>query len=193
VSPRLVYPAAGAAWLAVATALGVSGRTAALAPPAPQIVLVALTVALVAAGSRVPSFRAWLLAPDLRAVIAVHLTRLVGFYFLVLHRRGELPFAFAVPGGIGDAVVALTAVAWLVAPAAPEALPRLLAAWNLFGLIDILFVVVTAARLAIADPASMQALLRLPLSLLPTCIVPWIIASHLLVSVRLRRAAAAVS
>jgi hypothetical protein len=45
-------------------------------------------------------------------------------------------------------------------------------------LIDILFVVATASRLARADPDSMNALLRLPLSLLPTFLVPLLIADH---------------
>ena len=52
-------------------------------------------------------------------------------------------------------------------------------------LADILFVVVTAARLGVADPESMAALLRLPLSLLPTFLVPLIIASHVVLGVRL--------
>jgi len=55
------------------------------------------------------------------------------------------------------------------------------------GLADILFVVVTAARLGVADPESMAALLRLPLSLLPTFLVPLIIASHVVLGVRLAR------
>jgi hypothetical protein len=48
-------------------------------------------------------------------------------------------------------------------------------------LIDILFVVATALRLAIADPESMNALLHLPLSLLVTFLVPFIIADHVVV------------
>ena len=47
--------------------------------------------------------------------------------------------------------------------------------------------VATAARLAAADPGSMVALLRLPLSLLPTFLVPLIIASHVILGVRLTR------
>jgi hypothetical protein len=50
-----------------------------------------------------------------------------------------------------------------------------------WALIDILFVVATALRLAIADPESMNALLHLPLSLLVTFLVPLIIADHVVV------------
>jgi hypothetical protein len=55
------------------------------------------------------------------------------------------------------------------------------------GLIDILIVVTTATRLALRDPDSMVALLQLPLSLLPTFLVPLIIFTHLIIAIRLFR------
>ena len=60
------------------------------------------------------------------------------------------------------------------------------------GLLDILFVVATAARVGTADPESMRALLVLPLSVLPTFLVPLIIASHVAIAVRLMRTPAMV-
>ena len=165
-------------WLIAAIALGASGRLTALRPPAPQLVLVGLTLALLLAGWLVPGFRLWLAGLNIRQIIALHLARFVGIYFLVLYGRGELPYAFAVPGGWGDIAVALGAlVLVLLVPDLAAHRPWVLA-WNVIGFGDILFVVATASRLAFADPESMHALLQLPLSLLPTFLVPLIIASH---------------
>ena len=60
--------------------------------------------------------------------------------------------------------------------------------WNTLGLIDIIFVAFSALRFGLRDWQSMAALRALPLSLLPTFLVPLIIASHVLIFVRLRPA-----
>jgi hypothetical protein len=159
------YVTIGLAWLALATAMGVSGVTRDMRAPTPQLVLAGLTAALVLGYRRVRGFRNWLDGLTLRSILALHLTRFVGFYFLVLHSRGELPYAFAVPGGWGDIAVATSAL--LVMAATPDFATRrpLIYAWNTLGLLDILMVVATATRLFLADAASMGALLRFPLSL----------------------------
>jgi hypothetical protein len=145
-------------------------------------VLGGLTVLLLAAVAARPRFRRWLATLDLRWLVAVHLTRFVGLYFLLLYYRdGALPRAFAVPGGWGDIIVATLALGLLLAGGRLDGRPRLVGVWNAFGLLDILFVVATASRLALADPDSMNALLRLPLSLLVTFLVPIIIADHVVV------------
>jgi hypothetical protein len=177
-------------WLVVAVALGASGALQGLRPPAPQLVVAALTAALLLAGSRHPRLRAWALAVDIRALVALHVTRFVGVEFLAFYRRGELPFAFAVPGAWGDIAVAATAILVLACGRPTTRARRLIyGTWNTLGLADILYAVLTATRLALANPDSMQALLRLPLSVLPTFLVPLIIASHVLIAVRLAWAA----
>jgi hypothetical protein len=193
--PRLdaapVLAAAGL-WFLLALAVGASGWLATLRPPAPQIVLLGLTGAVLVAGRAWPPLRDFVGAVDLRALVLVHATRLVGFYFLALHARGELPRDFAVPGGWGDNLTAAGAVllVWLARP--DGRLGRwLYLAWNVAGLIDILGVVATAARLAVAEPGSMRALLRFPLSLLITFLVPIIIATHVWMLRRLARPAPA--
>jgi hypothetical protein len=177
-----------AVWLAAAVAVSASGALEGLRPPVPQIILVALTAGLVSAGVFVPALRRWAQAIDLRAVVALHLTRFVGVYFLVLYRRGELPFGFAVPGGVGDILVASLALVLLATVKPTDSRGRrLYLAWNVLGLVDILLVVAAAASEWVARPESMQPLLRLPLSLLITFLVPLIIASHVLIVARLRR------
>ena len=182
------YVAVGILWLLVAITLGASGRVATWRPPVPQIVLAGLTALLLAAVVLLPRFRGWLRTLDLRYLVALHLTRFVGIYFLVLYYRdGALPYAFAVPGGWGDILVAALALGLLAVVRHLETRLGLLGVWNALGLIDILFVVATASRLALADPDSMNALLRLPLSLLVTFLVPLIIASHVVLFWRIAR------
>jgi hypothetical protein len=133
--------------------------------------------------------RTWLMAVDVRVLVLVHVTRLVaGLAFLGYYGRGALPYAFAVPGGVGDIIVAVAAIGVVLATDARSTRGRwLLGAWNLLGLADILMVVVTAGRIGAADPASMAALLQLPLSVLPTWLVPIIIATHVIIFVRVLR------
>lgn len=181
------YLLIGLAWLVGAIALGASGAFQHLRPPGPQVVILTLTAALLIAWRLNQAFRAWLDALDLRAIVALHLSRFVGVYFLFLYGRDELPFSFAVPGGWGDILIAASASILLLSWSGGARHRRWLAIWNLAGFVDIILVAVTAAKHALTDPASMAALLRLPLSLLPTFLVPLIIASHLLILSRLRR------
>ena len=93
--------------------------------------------------------------------------------------------SFARPAGWGDIVVATLALVLLVCWKFVASKRGWVGGWNALGLLDILLVVANAARHAMANPASMAALVRLPLSLLPTFLVPLIIAGHFLIFVRL--------
>ncbi len=177
----------GVVWFAAAVLVSITGMVAMLRPPLPQVVLVLLTAMVLLAFWRSQAFRNWALALPLRALLLPHMARFAGFYFLALHARGELPRAFAVPGGWGDIITAAAAVALAFVPRSVPWQAKAYLAWNIFGFADILFVIITAARLALADPQTMSALLRLPLSLLPTFFVPIIVASHVIMFVRLRR------
>ena len=146
--------------------------------------LASLTAGLILAGFLSAPFRRWLLGLDWRSVVALHLSRFVGIYFLWLYGHGQLPRAFAVPGGVGDILVAMLAAILLFRHRTVDRRPMLLRVWNLLGLVDLLFVVATASRLARANPLSMAELVRLPLSLLPTFLVPILLASHVLLLVR---------
>jgi hypothetical protein len=177
-------------WLALAVFAGTQNLPEQLLPPPlPPALIAALTIVILTVAATSAWFRAWLMAVDVRALVLVHVTRLVaGLSFLVLYRRGALPYAFAVPGGLGDIIVAVLAIGVVLATDGRSTRARwLLGAWNLLGLADIVMVVATAARIGVADPGAMAALLRLPLSLLPTWLVPIIIATHLIIFVRILR------
>ena len=176
---RWFVPAILGVWLLAATALGAAGALVHLLPPWPQVILISLTLLSLVSLWRVGPVRRWVTRVDARVFVAFHLTRFVGIYFLVLYGRGELPYEFAVIGGWGDIIVAMLAIL-LIATGPPEGRRRsAYLAWNVVGLVDILFVVATATRLALEDPASLAPLLRLPLSLLITFVVPIVIATHI--------------
>ena len=171
-------------WFAAALALGHQLVLQRLPPFAVPGLVFGLAGLLLAAYFRVRPIRSWVDALDVRSLVLLHVTRFVGIYFLILYQQGELPRAFAVPGGIGDIIVATMALPVVFAPLAAESRRRAIVIWNTAGLVDILLVVATAARLGIADPRQMQALTHLPLSLLPTFLVPLILATHVIIFVR---------
>jgi hypothetical protein len=175
------------AWLLAAIAVGQFLVLQRLPFFAVQGILFGLTALLVLSYRIIPPFRTWVDALDLRSLVLFHVTRFVGIYFLVLYRRGELAYAFAVPGGIGDIVVAALAVVVVLLPLSSPNQLRAIYVWNVIGFIDILLVVVAAARIGLSGGFGLRPLTYLPLSLLPTFLVPLIIASHLAIFTRLAR------
>ena len=178
--------AVSALWFFVSFLAGVLGFTSSLVLPAPQIILFGLVVLLILLFLFLQPFKSWCLTVDVRAPVLIHITRFVGIYFLILYSQGRLPYDFAVPGGWGDIIVAaLALIVAVIVPRKGMGGTIVYFLWNLAGFIDILYVVSTAARLAMSDPASMSELLKLPLSLLPTFLVPIIIFTHLVIFIRL--------
>jgi hypothetical protein len=176
------------AWLCFA--VGLSGWFRNATAPAVAVTVWTLTALVLLACWKFARVRVWALNVHLRCLVLFHLTRLfAGAYFLVLCARGQLPCGFARPAGWGDIVVAVLALA-VVGAMCAEFAKALLLIWNAIGLIDIVLVVFSALRFGLNDWKSMHALRELPLSLLPTFLVPLVIASHVLIFVRLARAGA---
>lgn len=174
-------------WLGVAIFVGQSGMLRRMPPLGVQAIVLCLTGLLLLLYFQAKPVRRWADALELRSLVLLHLTRFVGIYFLVLHHRGQLPREFAVPAGIGDIVVATMVLPVAFAPLDARTRLRAITIWNVVGLIDILLVIATITRINLTDAAQLRPFLQLPLSLLPTFLVPMILASHVIIYVRAAR------
>ena len=169
-------------WLLVALLVGYSGTLARLPVP-PPFLAVGLTILLLLALRTSRAVQAGARQMSARSILAFHSIRLpIGAYFLVLENNGVLPAAFAIPAGWGDIVVGLTAILLAVwcCPVTTRRRRMVLLVWNVAGLLDILGVLGNGARLLMGDPGFGAAFTVLPLSLLPTFIVPLVIVTHVL-------------
>lgn len=175
-----------AAWFWGAVTVGALGLLEGLEVSAVPIINWSLVGALFLAYFFSTRLRAWFLAVDVRVLMSFHLLRFIGIYFFVLHDRGELPSSFAIGGGWGDIAVATSALAVIAfAPRDRPAGRVIYGVWNAVGLVDILAVLAMGVHEASADPSSMDAMLELPLCLLPTFIVPMILFTHMVIFLRL--------
>jgi hypothetical protein len=166
-------------WLAVATAVGFTGVITAV-PMGPQLIALTLTVVAVIVSSRVAVVRESVDALPIQALVGMHVTRFVGIAFLVLGARGELSPLFAERAGWGDITTATIAGALLLIGLARTVSPRVLIAWNVFGMIDLIVAVSTAAFVAVrGDVPGVEPLLRLPFVLVPIFAVPLLFATHI--------------
>src|ERR1700726_2150388 len=98
------------AWFCFALAFGVSGSFQSTSAAVVALTLWGLTALVLVACWKIPMIRNAAATIELRSLIALHLVRFVGIYFLILAARGGLPVGFARPAGIGDIIVATGAV-----------------------------------------------------------------------------------
>lgn len=176
-------------WLSVAVAISASGFVYGVPAPilgATNGLLIILSLFTI---YFVQPIRSWVMNLDLKWLILYHTVRFVGIAFLVYHAKGIIPSEFAIVAGWGDIAVAVTAlvVAGLSLPVTSSAhwRWRWVLIWNLFGLLDILYVLKTGIGLGLQNPDQMIWITTFPFSLLPMFIVPLIIVTHILIFVRL--------
>jgi hypothetical protein len=129
----------------------------------------------------------------------MHVGRILGVGFLVLHAQGRLAAPFAPVAGWGDIFIALMALplAWLLASRVSTAIRRLALAWNTLGFIDLLVAVglgVTSAPdsplQVFTRPPGTALMTELPMLLVPLFLVPLYLLSHLAIFARLLRRSA---
>lgn len=174
-------------WLGAAVLLGVTGVFAALRPPAPQVLVLVLTIVAIGVSTTVPRIRNWIDSLSLRALLSIHLLRFVGISFLVLAARGLMSPVFADRAGWGD-ITAAVGAGLLILSGIPRTTIHRWAylAWNTFGVLDLIVAVSTATLVVLrgAEPG-MEPLTRLPLIIVPVLAVPFLFAGHVAVYRRL--------
>ena len=170
-------------WLFVAVLVGFSGILRNTALPIPAFCL-AMTLTLLAVLAVSRELRERALSTGIRGLVAVHLLRFFGIYFLWLSQQGLVARDFAVLAGWGPIIIAIGALLILIALRPDDARGRqAILIWNVIGLLDVALAFAVMAQMARPDPLLQGGFASLPLSLLPTFIVPLIIVSHALIFV----------
>lgn len=178
-----------AAWLAAVLILGASGAYLGAPGQPPLTVFAGAVVPLIlfAVAMRLSqAFREFVLALDIRLVVAIQAWRYAGFGFIALYANHVLPGLFAWPAGLGDMAIGIVAPLWIVAlirnpEVAASARFRL---WNALGILDfvIAFTTATICAMTITDAGapSIVPVGQLPLVLIPEFMVPLFVMLHII-------------
>ncbi|HJZ57913.1 MAG TPA: hypothetical protein VKE74_23350 [Gemmataceae bacterium] len=191
-SDRPLSLAAGvilAVWFGAVFLTSVSGQfvTEADQPPLAMLSAVLLPIGVFGA-AYASSARVWhfVREGDPGLLTALQSWRILGLVFVVLLAFGMLPAAFAIPAGLGDMAIGVTApfVARARAERGPDRAGRLFVIWQWLGILDLVVAVGTAASLRIlgigaAGSEQMVLMGQFPLSLIPAFAVPLFVIFHL--------------
>jgi len=199
---RIFAPAIGAVlvlWLGVVVVSSWAGWfvTEAGQPPLALLTAVTLPVILFAAAYvSLEPFRRFVRNGDPRLLTTVQSWRILGGVFLVLLSFGLLPAAFALPAGLGDVAIGVTAPFIARAMEGPSRFrfSRLFVVWQFLGVLDLVVAVgVGASTRAFpqiaggsANAELMVVMSQLPLSLIPAFAVPLFVILPFAVLAQLR-------
>ncbi len=158
------------------------------------IAVVLPVLVFVVAWSGSTSIQRLVLSLDMRTITRLQSGRVFGVVFLTLYALGLLPGILALPAGLGDVAIGLTAplVASVLVSRARYRL-GLLAVWNILGMLDLLVAVSLAILTSrstlglLAGTTSSALVVAFPLSLIPTFLVPVYFILHLIALDRVRR------
>jgi hypothetical protein len=131
------------------------------------------------------SFHAFVLSLDLRLIAAIQAWRWGGLGFLSLYSHKVLPALFALPAGLGDMAIGLTAP-WMVIALVRQpgfAARSTFIRWNILGILDLVIAVgmaTVSSIFATGAPGEISAapMQSLPLLLIPAFMVPLFLMLH---------------
>jgi hypothetical protein len=191
---RISHPAIGAVlvlWLGVAVLSSWAGWLVTEPGQPPLALLTAVTLPVILfAGAYVSlePFRRFVRTGDPGLLTTVQSWRILGGVFLVLLSFGLLPAAFALPAGLGDVAIGVTApfIARTMEGQSRFRSRRLFVIWQLLGVLDLVVAVGVGATLRTFAPVAgglangelMVVMSQLPLSLIPAFAVPLFVILH---------------
>jgi hypothetical protein len=184
-------------WLAVAFGLSAAGFYHVTANGIPTIQYGVVLPILVGVFLIFRSKLAWRILDAVPQpwLVGVQLYRALGVVFLILYAAGQLPGLFALPAGIGDVAVGLSAPFVALAYARnPRAAAGRVRSWNLLGILDLVIAVTTGFLTApslitpIEVHPSSELMTMLPMVMIPVYLVPLSIVLHIASLVKLHRA-----
>jgi len=180
-----------ALWLGVIVFLGFQGAFVGGPGSPPLGIFLGLAIPLAVfftAYYRWSAFRAFILGADLRLVTAMQAWRWGGLGFLSLYANRVLPALFALPAGLGDMAIGVTAP-WMVLSLMRKpafAASRRYRIWNALGILDFVVAVSMGTLSSGFLPAitsfnaniTTSPMAQLPLILIPAYMVPFFIMLH---------------
>ena len=177
------------AWFLLIVSLGAVGAFSGPPgkPPLPIAIAFAAPVALFLAWMRLSrSFREFVSSLDLRLVVGMQAWRFAGLGFFFLYAHKVIPAVLAVPAGLGDMAVAVTAP-WMVLALLHNpglATGRAFVRWNLLGILDFVVAMGIGALGAMfatgrTGEISTAPMVMLPQLLIPAFLVPFFFILHI--------------
>ena len=127
------------------------------------------------------TFRSFAMSLNPRVLTLVQTWRVGGFTFLVLYAYHLLPGLFALPAGLGDMAIGVTAPLIALRPADPEHRGSFIR-WQILGMIDLVTAVTLGATASLLQPQGVPTspMTVLPLSMIPTFGVPLFLILHII-------------
>lgn len=176
-SSRLVLAIVLATWFAAAGYAADSGllQNPPGQPPLPLMVAAGVPLLIYFLLYRASaSFRAYVLAADIRLITILQAWRVAGVMFLGLYAYDVLPGLFALPAGIGDLAVGITApvVAMLLLTRPDYAASRAFVVWNWLGIFDFIVAFTAGTLAAGVVPGLVGEITSAPLTVWPLGMVP---------------------
>jgi hypothetical protein len=144
-------------------------------------------------------FRAWARSLDLGFLTILQTWRIAGFTFLALAATRALPEGFAIPAGLGDVAVGLTApVVALYVVGQGRTRKGIYVAWATFGILDLVNAVTLGmlhsdSRIGLlATDVSTDLMEEMPMVLIPAFGVPLTLVLHVIALVNLSGRSSAI-